>query len=101
MQSEDVGPVLEQPEFTEMDWSEFALEYEDRTRQKIVSYQIFHTGTTTSVEKSTIRTTQHGHNHALGMEADSKEVYIVISKADGCDEEKMSLLWHTKTERGR
>ena len=87
MQSEDVEPVLGQLEFAEMVWLEFALEYEDRTRQKIVSYQIFQTGTTTSVEKSTIRTTQHGHNHALAMEADSEEVYIVISKAEGCDED--------------
>ena len=88
MQSEDVAPFLEQPESAEMGWSEFAREYEDRTEQKIVSYQCFHTGTTTSVGKSTIRTTQNGRNHALVMEADSGEVYIVISKAEGCDEEK-------------
>ena len=89
MQSEDVAPFLEQPESAEMGWSEFAQQYEDRTEQKIVSYQCFHTGTTTSVGKSTIRTTQNGHNHALVMEAHSGEVYIVISKAEGCDEEKL------------
>ena len=81
MQSEDLASFLEQPESAEMEWSEFARQYEDRTEQKIVSYQCFHTGTTTSVGKSTIRTTQNGHNHALVMEADSGEVYIIISKA--------------------
>ena len=81
-----VVPALDEPELAEMGWSEFAQRYKDRTEQEIVSFNCFHTGTTTSVRKSTIRTTFKGHNHALVMEADSGEFFIAISKAEGCDD---------------
>ena len=80
------GP--EEPELADMSWSPFGqrLMQHDQT---ITSFQCFHTGTTTSVKRSTIRTTMKGHNVALVMEADSGEYFVALTKAQGCDEEKV------------
>ena len=54
-QAENVEPVLDDPEIAEMGWARFAQQYENKKKQKIQSFQCFHTGTTTSIRKSTIR----------------------------------------------
>ena len=87
-QSGDV-PVLQEREEVEMSWARFGRRFEKRSGQKIMSFQCFHTGTTTSVRKSTIRTTARGGNAALIMESDSGEYFVAISKAQGCDEIKI------------
>ena len=87
-QSEE-APVLEDPELAEMSWARFGRRFAKRSGQEIMSFQCFHTGTTTSVRKSTIRTTARGGNAALIMESDSGEYFVAISKAQGCDEIKI------------
>ena len=71
-------------ESEEMMWSKFAKSYHARTGQKICSSICFHTGTTTSVRKSTIRTTLKGEHLALVMQGESEKIYVAISKAQGC-----------------
>ena len=88
MQPEDV-PILEEPELADMMWSSFGVRFEARCGRKIMSFHCFHTGTTTTVRKSTIRTTLGGGNCALIMEADTGEYFVAISKAQGCDEIKV------------
>ena len=85
----DNVPNLALPEYVEMMWAPHAKKHQARNNQPIVSYQCFHTGTTTSVRKSTIRKTRKGNHQALVMETDSGEYYIVISKAQGCDDIKV------------
>ena len=87
-QSEE-APVLKEPELAQMSWGRFGRRFEKRSGQKIMSFKCFHTGTTTSVRKSTIRTTARGGNAALIMESDSGEYFVAISKAQGCDEIKI------------
>ena len=88
VQSADVKLGSDEPELAEMMWASFGEKFEAKNGQKIFSFQCFHTGTTTSVRKSAIRTTKN-ENTALIMEADSGEVVVAISKAEGCDEGKV------------
>ena len=88
--SENNGLALADPAIAEMGWAGFAERAGNAKNQKIQSFQCFHTGTTTSVKKSTIRRTRLGHNHVLVIETDSKQCFLVISKAEGCDEAKIS-----------
>ena len=76
-QSEDV-PIIEE----HMMWSPFGEKFEARYGQPIMSFACFHTGTTTSVRKSTIRTTRGG-NRALILGLDSGESFVAVSKAQG------------------
>ena len=85
----DDGHELEEPELADMSWSPFGKRLLTRYGKKITSLECFHTGTTTSVKRSTIRTTMKGNNFALVMEADSGEYFVAISKAQGCDEIKV------------
>ena len=83
----DDADELEEPELADMSWSLFGqrlLLY----GQTITSLQCFHTGTTTSVARSTIRTTRR-KNFALVMESDSGKCFVAITKAQGCDEIKV------------
>ena len=91
IQPEDV-PILEEPELADMTWSSFAVRFKERCGQKIMSFLCYHTGKTTTVVKSTIRTTletSEDVNRALIMEADTGEYFVAISKAQGCDETKV------------
>ena len=87
--SENVEPVLVDPEIVNMAWGSFAQRAGHEGKQKIQSFQCFHTGTTTTIKKSTIRRTRIGHNHVLIIETDSGQRFMVISKAEGCDEAKI------------
>ena len=87
--TDDIIPVLENPELAAMSWAPYATSFQERYNQRIFSYQCFHTGTTTSVRKSTIRKTRKGNHQALVMQTDNGEYYIVISKAQGCDDIKV------------
>ena len=61
----EVTPILDDPEHAEMTWTPFAKWFQEEYSKKIVSFECFHTGTTTSVRKSTIRTTSEGHHVVL------------------------------------
>ena len=79
-------PVLEEPELVSMTWSGFALEFENKFKYQMTSFDCFHTGTTTTVRKSTIRMTKQRENLALVMQIDTGKFVVAISKAQGCDE---------------
>ena len=86
----EVMPTLDDPECAEMTWTPFAKWFQERYSKRIVSFECFHTGTTTSVGKSTIRTTREGHHVVLVMEnKSSNDVYVALSKAQGCDDIKV------------
>ena len=80
-------PVLEEPDLVCLDWN--VRRFKEKYLKPIMTFECFHAGTTTSVRKSTIRTTARGGNAALIMESDSGEYFVAISKAQGCDEIKI------------
>ena len=86
---ENVARVAVDSEIVEMEWASFAQLAVNANRHKILSFQCFHTGTTTTIRKSTIRRTRIGHNPVLIIETDSGQRFMVISKAEGCDEAKI------------
>eukprot|EP00928_Gymnodinium_smaydae_P031169 TRINITY_DN22967_c0_g2_i1.p1 TRINITY_DN22967_c0_g2~~TRINITY_DN22967_c0_g2_i1.p1 ORF type:complete len:617 (-),score=133.89 TRINITY_DN22967_c0_g2_i1:274-2124(-) len=79
-------PLLEEPECVDMRqyWD---CEFSKNCGTEILSHGCFHTGTTTSVKRTTFRNA--GGYFKLVMEADSGEYYAVISKAQGCDAERL------------
>ena len=79
---------LPEPEHVPMMWSSFAQRVEDKYGKPIMSCRCFHTGTTHTVRKSTIRTTISG-NRALVMMDDREQYFIAISKGIGCDAMKV------------
>eukprot|EP00928_Gymnodinium_smaydae_P028470 TRINITY_DN21701_c0_g3_i1.p1 TRINITY_DN21701_c0_g3~~TRINITY_DN21701_c0_g3_i1.p1 ORF type:complete len:685 (+),score=81.99 TRINITY_DN21701_c0_g3_i1:214-2268(+) len=77
---------LEEPEVVDMCCHE---QFKNKSAKKqAMSYACFHTGTTTSVKRTTIRITPKYHV-ALVMEADTGECFVAISKAQGCDSERI------------
>ena len=93
--STDDAAFSQDPFLVEMSWPEekeennFLTRFSERCNEKIKSYRCFYTGTTTSVIKSTIRTTAKGRNLALIMEAVGDVHYVALSKAQGCDDTKV------------
>ena len=81
-------PTLPEPEHVPMMWSSFAQRVERKYGKQIMSCRCFHTGTTHTVRKSTIRTTISG-NRALVMMDDREQYFIAISKGIGCDAMKV------------
>ena len=98
-----IAPPLEPPDLVPMEWHSFSKNDMCR-RKKLVSYHCFHTGTTTSVKQTTIRVTKTKGYQALVMEADSGEFYVVTSKAQGCDADKVDdptfIGWVRRYEAG-
>ena len=82
----DIVPVLDDPEVTAMMWTPYGERLQAKYEQRIMSFQCRHTGITTPVWCSTIRTTLHGRHQALVMESDNGKHFVAISKAQGCDE---------------
>ena len=85
----EVIPTLADPECAEMTWSPFAKWFQKKYSKPIVSFECYHTGTTTSIGMSTIRTTREGHLVLVMEIKSSNDVYVVLSKAQGCDDIKV------------
>ena len=65
-QADDTIPNLEDPDLAEMMWAPFGERFREKYDVELVSYQCFHTGTTTSVVKSIILTTFKDNHQAIG-----------------------------------
>ena len=75
-----------------MMWTKFAEATKDKPDHTILSYACFHLGRTTTISRSTIRTTGASKHQALVMETDIGECLIALSKAQGCESEQRQML---------
>ena len=70
----------------EMTWSGFARRFEKKYRRRMKICDCQFIGFSSTVRKSTIRTTKQRKNLALVMQMDTGKFVVAVSKAQGCDE---------------